>query len=226
MKRWTVADVMTTGAISVGEDTPYQEIVNRLAIHHVSAVPVVDSVGKVVGVVSEADLLRKVEFTGENTEPKTFEWGTKKVSRAKAHAATAHDLMSTPAITIQTDVPVVRAAQEMAQHNVKRLPVVDYLGRLTGIVSRADLLKVYLRSDTDIRDDIVDGVLRRILWLDPIGIQVDVADGVVTLNGRVERKSSAELVVHITKTVPGVTKVDGKLAWDVDDTIVTATTGL
>lgn len=226
MKQWTVSDVMTHKAISVRLTTPYQEIVSTLARHNVSAVPVVDSVDHVIGVVSEADLLHKVEFTGENTEPKIFEWGTRKASRAKAQGMTAQDLMSTPAFTIQADVPVTKAAQEMAQANVKRLPVVDNLGQLMGIVSRSDLLKMYLRADADIRDDIIEGVMRRIFSLDPIAVEVDVIDGVVSLSGRVERRSSAEMLAHITKTVPGVTKVDEQLAWETDDTAVAAGTGL
>jgi CBS domain-containing protein len=223
VKTWTVQDVMSTEPISVHEATPYQEIVHQLATHHVSAVPVVDSVNKVIGVVSEADLLHKVEFAGEDTEPKIFEWGNRRVNRAKAQAATAKDLMSVPAITVQAEVPVVRAAREMAEQNVKRLPVVDYLGRLAGIVSRGDLLKIYLRPDADIRDDIVEGVLRRVMWIDPIGIEVDVTDGVVCLNGTVERRSTAEILVHITQTVAGVTRVEHQLAWETDD--VTASAG-
>lgn len=226
VKTWTVLDVMTKGAIAVHEDTPYQEIVNTLAEHHVSAVPVIDHHRRVLGVVSESDLLHKMEFVGEDTEPRTFEWGSKKVNRAKARAGTAKDLMTAPAITVEEQVPVVRAARLLAEHDIKRLPVVDFLGRLAGVVSRGDLLRIYLRDDTEIRDDIVEGVLRKVLWIDPMSVQVDVTDGFVRLSGKVEHRSTADILTRVTQAVAGVTGVEEKLTWDNDDVSAMAGTGL
>jgi CBS-domain-containing membrane protein len=226
MKQWKVADVMTTQVISVRADTLYGEIISALATHKISAVPVADTFGRVSGVVSEADLLHKVEFLGDDDPPRLFEWGSRKANRAKANAATAAELMTSPAVTVQPGSSVVTAAKLMEQEQVKRLPVIDELGNLVGIVSRNDLLKMYMRPDAEIHDDIVEGVIRRILWLDPLSVEVDVTGGVVTLIGTVDRKTTAEIAAHVTKGVPGVVRVVDKLAWNYDDTVVSASTGL
>jgi CBS domain-containing protein len=226
MKQWTVQDVMTADVASVLVDTPYAEVVGLLADRKVSALPVLDGFNRVVGVVSEADLLHKVEFIGEATDFRFFEWGTKKANRAKANATTAGDLMTTPAVTVQPGVSLVTAAKRMEQEHIKRLPVLDEMGRLIGIVSRRDLLKMYLRLDHEVRDEVIEGVLRTLLWIDPLTVEVEVVDGVVTLNGEVDRKSTAQIAAHVTKRVPGVVQVVDHLAWNYDDTTVSASTGL
>jgi len=226
MKQWTVQDVMTREVITVGPDTPYREIVNLLAQHKVSAVPVIDDFRRVLGVVSEADLLNKIEFTGGDAEARLFEWGTKKAKRAKAHAGTAAELMTEPAVTVQPGSSLTNAAKLLDSEHVKRLPVVDELGHLVGIVARSDLLALYLRPDHEVREDIIENVLRQMLWIDPLEVEVDVADGVVTLTGLVDRKSTAETAVYVINTVPGVVRVVDKLAFRYDDTVVAAATGL
>ncbi len=220
MKQWTVQDVMTTEVVSVSVDTPYAEVVSLLADRKVSALPVLDGFNRVVGVVSEADLLHKVEFIGDDTDFRFFEWGTKKANRAKANATTAGDLMTSPAVTVQPGVSLVIAAKRMENDHIKRLPVLDEMGRLIGIVSRRDLLKMYLRSDAEVRDEVVEGVLRQLLWIDPLTVQVEVSDGIVTLSGEVDRKSTAQIAVHVTKRVPGVVQVSDHLAFDYDDTTI------
>ncbi len=226
MKHWTVQDVMARDVITVGPDTPYQEIVSLLARHKVSAVPVIDDFRRVLGVVSEADLLCKVEFTGDANEPRFFEWGTRKAKRAKAHAGTAAELMTTPAITVQPGSSLTTAAKLLDSEHVKRLPVIDDLGHLVGIVARSDLLTIYMRPDYEIREDIVEDVLRHMLWIDPLEVEVDVIDGVVTITGSVDRKSTAQIAVYVIKAVPGVIQVVDKLAFRYDDTVVAATTGM
>jgi CBS domain-containing protein len=226
MRQWKVKDVMTTDVATVFSDTPYSDIVATLAKHKISAVPVIDKSRRVIGVVSEADLLHKVEFIGDSNQ-RVFEWGTRKANRAKADGATAMELMTTPAVTVQPGISVVVAAKRLESQKVKRLPVVDDLGRLVGIVSRGDLLKMYLRPDHDLHEDVVENVLRRMLWIDPSAVKVEVHEGVVTLTGNLDRKSTAELAVHVTKTVPGVIRVVNQLTWEYDDTsVATATTGL
>ena len=226
MKLWKVQDVMTHDVVTVGADTPYQEIINVLAKRDVSAVPVVDEFRRVLGVVSEADLLCKVEFAGEDAEPQMFEWGTRKAKRAKAHAGTAAELMTAPAVTVQPGSSLTAAARLLDGEQVKRLPVVDELGYLVGIVTRSDLLTVYLRPDHEIREAIVQDVLWHLLRIDPLEVEVDVLGGVVTLTGNVDRKSSAQIAARVVGTVPGVVRVVDKLTFRYDDTVIAATTGL
>lgn len=226
MKQWTVAQVMTTDVVSVPADTPYAKVVATLADRKVGALPVVDTFGRVLGVVSESDLLHKVEFIGAEPGHRFFEWGTRRVNRVKAQAATAGDLMTAPAVTIQAEITLVEAAKRMEHEHVKRLPVVDDIGHLIGIVSRRDLLKMYLRSDDDICEEVTEGVLRQMLWIDPLTVKACVADGVVTLTGEVDRRSSAQICAHVCRQVPGVVQVVERLSWSYDDTVATAGTGL
>ncbi|MFE7763097.1 CBS domain-containing protein [Streptomyces sp. NPDC057438] len=217
MRQWTVRDVMTAPVVWVGEDTTYREIVSALAECRGSALPVLDDHGRVVGVVSEADVLRKVEFAEGNKEPRFFERPSRRAARAKAGADLARDLMSTPPVTIGPDEPVTAAARLMESRRVKRLPVVDGERRLVGIVSRRDLMKTHLRPDSDIRDDIVNGVFQRALWADPAGLTVDVRDGVVELRGQLDRHNTAIFAVLLAEQVPGVVQVVDHLSWQVDD---------
>jgi CBS-domain-containing membrane protein len=226
MKQWTVQDVMTRDVVAVGTDAPYQEIINMLSKRGISAVPVVDDSRRVLGVVSEADLLCKVEFAGEDAEPRPFAWGTGNTMRAKAHAGTAAELMTEPAVTVQPGSSLTAAAKLLDSEHVKRLPVIDKLGRLVGIVARSDLLSVYLRPDNEIREAIVEDVLWHMLRIDPFEVEVDVLDGVVTLTGSVDRKSSAQIAARVVATLPGVVRVVDKLTSRYDDAVVTATTEL
>ena len=155
MGRWNVADVMTIGAISVQEDTPFKEIVDLLEAHEINAVPVVDGFDRVVGVVSSADLVPKIEFAGDDDHLRLFENRHTRQARGKAHATAAGELMNAPAVTVMSTTSVVAAARIMETDELKRLPVVDDMGRLIGMVTRRDLLKVFLRTDEEIRREIV-----------------------------------------------------------------------
>jgi CBS domain-containing protein len=134
--------------------------------------------------------------------------------------------MTTPAVTVQPRASLTAAAKLLESEHVKRLPVVDDLGHLVGIVSRRDLLTVYLRPDDAIRQDIVEEVLRRMLQLDPTEVQVTVVEGIATFTGNVDRKSTAQIAVHVSRAVPGVIQVVDQLTFRYDDTVVAAITGL
>lgn len=218
MKSLTVADVMTRDVVLVGEAEPYRSIIDLLTERRISAVPVVDAAGRVVGLVSEADLLHRVEFIGEEHERRVFERPARHEARVRSHAAVARDLMSTPAVTVAPDTPVARAARMMTSARVKRLPVVDEVGVLVGIVSRVDLLRMYVRGDDEIRQDVLAKVVHDAMWIDPDAVGVGVADGVVTLRGTVDRKSTAAILLRLTESVPGVIEVASQLAWERDDT--------
>jgi CBS domain-containing protein len=216
MKLWRVDNVMTTDVVSVREDTPYRDVVNLLIGRRVSAVPVVDRFGYVVGVVSEADLLHKVEASGD-AKPRTFESRRRRAERVKAGGRTAGDVMTSPAVCVLPSLAVAAAARRMHQEGVKRLPVEDDLGRLVGIVTRSDLLKVHLRSDAAIRRDVTEEVFRQILAIEPGQVSVESTDGVVTLAGRTHFRSTADQTLQLTRQVPGVVAVAGEVSYDIDD---------
>lgn len=226
MKKWTVQDVMTPEVVTVRFQTSYHDIISLMAARGVSAVPVVDDMDRVLGVVSEADLLRKIEYGSEDSPPRFYEWGSRRKEKVKAHGATAAELMSTPAVTVLPTASLTGAAKLLDREHIKRLPVVNELGRLVGIVSRRDLLTVYLRPDHAIRVDVADGVLKRVLQLGPTDVQTEVVEGIATLTGAVDRKSTAQIAVHLTRAVPGVIDVVDHLSFSFDDTVLAATTGI
>lgn len=222
MRHWRVRDVMTSDVVAVREDTPFRQIVDVLAERGVSAVPVVDSVGHVVGVVSEADLLHKMEFAGEVPERHLLEGRRRRVARTKATGDVARELMTSPAVTVFADTSVIEAARIVYGENVKRLPVIDELGRLVGIVSRGDLLRVHLRPDEEIHGEIVDYVLAKVLWVQPGQVRVRVDGGVVKLTGQLDRRTDCELAVHLTRAIAGVVDVVDELSFGFDDTLATS----
>lgn len=217
MHTWTVADVMTTDVVAVSADTPYRQIVDILAERRVSAVPVIDGDRRVVGVVSEADLLHKIEFADSEHERRIFASRRHRTAEAKARGVVARELMSRPAITISPDSPLALAAKRMDDRRVKRLPVVDDRDQLAGIVTRGDLLRVYLRPDRELAREVGYEVLQRTLLVEPGRVDVDVAGGVVTLAGVVDRYSTARLAIKLAGAVPGVVGVMDKLTFDFDD---------
>ncbi|MEH0972510.1 CBS domain-containing protein [Micromonospora sp. CPCC 205546] len=217
MRTWQVGDVMTREVTTVGEETPYREIVDALVRRGISGVPVVDGFRRVLGVVSESDLLHKVERAGHPDERRVFEGRRRRTAREKADALVARDLMTAPPVTTWPQATISAAAREMDQESVKRLPVLDDLGRIVGIVTRGDLLRVHLRTDAEIREDVVQEVLRRVLAVRDGLVTVRVRGGEVTLDGRLDRRSAVELAVRLAGQVSGVVRVTSTLAYDVDD---------
>jgi CBS domain-containing protein len=209
---------MTEDVVTVGEETPFKELVELMADTKISAVPVVDAGGRVVGVVSEADLMLKEEFPEGPPEGQLFEGRRRRQTRAKAAGTTAVEVMTSPAITIGPDASIAEAARLLHHHRIKRLPVVDPAGPLLGIVSRADLLKVFVRADTEIAAEVRQQVLRRTLAIDPDTVTVEVRDGVVTLRGELERSSLTRILVSLVHGVDGVVDVDSQLTYELDDT--------
>lgn len=213
-----VRDVMTPEVVVVSADCGFKHIVDVLADFRVSAVPVVDGDRNVIGIVSEADLLHKVEFSAVDGHARLFERRSRRTARAKAAGETAGDLMTSPVITIGPDASIAEAARVMEERGVKRLPVVDTAtGQLVGIVARRDLLRRYLRPDADIRRDIVEDILTRTMWIDPHEIQVSVAEGRVTLAGRPDRRSTSQIAVRLVRGVDGVVAVHDEMTWRFDD---------
>lgn len=216
MKR-TVQDVMTRTVVVVTDSAPFKEVVRRMQEYRVSALPVVDADDRVVGVVSEGDLILKEDPELEG-DGHLFEGRHRREAREKAAGMVAAELMTSPPLTIGPEATLGEAARLMHRRRIKRLPVVDPDGRILGIVSRADLLKVFLRSDGEIHEDVVDGVIQRTLWIDPATIRVEVRDGVVSLEGQVERQSLIPVLVGLVHSVEGVVGVENRLSFLVADT--------
>ena len=214
--RRTVSEVMTRTVAVVDPFTPFKEIVRRMQEYRVSALPVVDEDGVVMGLVSEGDLILKEDPDLEG-RPKLFESWQRRGDRAKAAGLTAADLQTAPAITIHPDASLGEAARLMHHHRIKRLPVVDDEDRVLGIVSRPDLLKIFLRPDAEIAAEIREDVIRRTLWIEPDTIRVMVREGVVRLEGQLERRSLAPVLERLASSVEGVIAVDGRLSYQVDD---------
>lgn len=192
----TVGDVMTTRVIAVRRNADYKQIVSVLRRYRVSACPVINEAGKVVGVVSEADLLAKEADPGPPAGLIRLRW--KLGEESKVNAVTAGQLMTSPAVTIHPDASVVAAARVMQDRRVKRLPVVSEDGLLVGIVSRSDVLSIYERADSDILAEVRSDILAGEFGLDPAGFDVAVSSGVVTLTGPMDRHDWAlELVARI-----------------------------
>jgi CBS domain-containing protein len=178
-----VRDVMTTEVVTAEPSTPFKEIAARLAQHRISAVPVVDAGRRVLGIITEADLLLKQEHPDPKADVSLIWTRRRRRERAKAAAAVAGKLMTAPAATVAPSSTVTEAARRMHTAGVKRLPVVDETGRLVGIVSRADLLNVFTRPDEAIRSQIISEVIVGVFMLDPSRFFIDVDDGVVLLQG-------------------------------------------
>jgi CBS domain-containing protein len=216
MRSPTVASVMTHEVISVRPQTPFKEIVELLVGRGISAVPVVDDDGMPVGVVSEADLVSKEEFDG-GTDPMPLISRARRQRWRQATGLTAVDVMHKPVLTVGATEKVPVAARRLVGAGVRRLFVVDDRGRLVGVLSRRDLLTVYLRSDEQLAEEIGNDVLSASLWIDAEAAQVAVADGVVTLTGTLPRRSDADIAVRLVQAQPGVVGVVDNLRYEYDD---------
>ena len=211
-----VGEVMTRDVVSVTPETPIKDVAAMLVERGISGLPVCDADGAVVGVLSEADLLVKQGGSPERSGG-LFAWLVETASApdlAKLRAHTAGEAMTAPAMTVEAASPVSEAARTMVSLGVNRLPVVED-GRLVGIVTRADLVRLFTRSDEEIARDIRQDVVKR-LWIAPERIEVDVEQGEVVLRGEVDTEVEAGLLEKRIPLVAGVVGVRSELSWAVD----------
>ena len=206
----TIKDIMTTRVVTVRGDTPFKEMAELLGRSRVSAFPVIDEAGTVIGIVSEADML--IKEADQAGHPGLFAGLRRRREHEKAAGVTAADVMTPGPVTIGPGESVERAAFLMYDHGVKRLPVVDGAGHLAGIVSRADVLSVYARPDEEIRRDIQELLVRSFL-MDPAGMEVTVDNGVVTLSGRPESDELGRQIAGAVQHIDGVVAVHDQLAY-------------
>ncbi|PZH20814.1 hypothetical protein C1I97_01175 [Streptomyces sp. NTH33] len=221
MQHDKIGSVMTDEVVRAEYGTPFKEVARLLADHRISGLPVVDDDEHVIGVISETDLITRQAQAADRREPgrhlRALLTKTARRRAARTKARTAGQLMTEPPVTVHADDTIVAAARTMAERHVERLPVIDEEDRLVGIVTRRDLLRVFLRPDAEIRGEVVREVLVRTLGLAPHSVAVSVAEGVVTLEGRMERRSDTEIAVSMTRQIDGVVDVVGKLSYRLDD---------
>ncbi|MFF5439254.1 CBS domain-containing protein [Streptomyces achromogenes] len=201
-----VSDVMSHTVAAVGRRAAFTEIVQLMQDWKVSALPVLEGEGRVVGVVSEADLLPKEEF--RDRDPDRAEQLRRPDDLAKAGGRTAEDLMTSPALTVRANATLAQAARTMAHARVKRLAVVDDVGMLQGIVSRADLLKVFLRTDEEIAGEVRREILAHLFPAPVSAVRVEVHKGVVKLTGRSRDTSLLPVAARLVRAVEGVVDVE------------------
>jgi CBS domain-containing protein len=200
--------------------TPFKRLVQLIEENRISALPIVDEQGIPIGIVSESDLLLKERRHELESEPSLLHPRRRRQERAKAEGVVASEIMTTPPITVRSDTTLPQAARLMQERNVRRLVVVDERGKILGIVSRSDLLQVFLRTDDELRDEVLSTIIPSMLISDPESIQVAVRWNVVTLSGNVDRKSDAEIFARMTREIDGVVDVVNRLTYSWDDTDV------
>lgn len=213
----TVADVMTSRVHVASPLAPFKHLVRLIEENRVSAIPIVDQQGIPIGIVSETDLLLKERGTDLETRD-LLHVQRRRRERAKAAGTVASEVMTSPAITVESDTSLSRAARLMQERNVRRLVVVDGRGRIAGIVSRSDLLQVFLRTDEELREEIAGKLIPALLvsaW-DKVGVHV--RSNVATLSGEVDRKSDVEILTRMTRELDGVVGVVNQLSYRWDDT--------
>lgn len=217
MKHRTVADVMTTDVVTVTAQTPFKDLAGLFVDRRISALPVLSRQGKITGIVRETDLLMKEELQHDpgTGSPLLRRY---RAMRARACGDSAGEVMTTQVVTVRPEATVAEAARLMDKHHVTCLPVVDETGKLAGIISPRDLLRIFLRPDTEIRDEIFDEILHGYLGTNPVLVNVDVSDGVVILTGEVERKTMIPLVLPLIQAVDGVVDAEAELTYAIDDT--------
>ena len=208
-----VVDAMSADVHTVAPETPLKDAAALLARHRISGLPVLED-GIVVGVISEADIV--VRSTG-GQEPRSL-LGKLFGGRRREDVGPTHirQAMSSPAITIAPDRPVAEAARVMVEHRVNRLPVADG-SRLVGIVTRADIVRAFVRPDEELEREIREDVAEKALWIDSKTLDIRVDRGVAKLSGEVERPADADLLQRFTAAVPGVVSVDSALRWRLDE---------
>jgi CBS domain-containing protein len=209
---------MSRDVVTVAASTPLKEVAELLVEHGISGVPVVDDESVVLGVVSEGDIVAKERGVGEPAAH-SYRWlfGPDELDAAKREARTAAEAMTSPAVTVPPQRAVAEAARLMVERAVNRLPVV-LGGKLVGIVTRADLVRAFIRTDDALEREIRDEVVVRTLWLDPHAVRIAATNGEIVLEGTLETRSDAEILAAYTAQVPGVVAIDdSRLEWRRDD---------
>jgi CBS-domain-containing membrane protein len=209
-----VSDLMTPEPVATHPDAPLKDAARKMTEHRISGLPVTDSDNHVVGILTESDFVDLARAGGG--APGLLD--VLFVDHKQAGPMTVSDIMTRKVVTIGPDASHVEAARVLHRKRIKRLPVVDDEGRLLGVISRADLLRIYSRSDEEIRDLIVDRILAKVMAVDPAMVEIRVEDGFVFLGGRLPTRTETQLLDYMVSELPGVMGVECGVRFDTDDT--------
>jgi len=212
-----VRDIMTTDPVKVTADTRLREAARLMVRHRVSGLPVVDEGGKLIGILSEGDFIRREAGRDRPHGVSLLDAVFGEGELQPVGAETVAEIMTRSVVTITPEATVGEAARVMGRRSVKRLPVVDLEGELIGIVSRADVVGAFTKPDDVIEDEVREDLIRRLLFLDPELVKVSVSDGVVTLEGELENRTEAHLLEELSRRIAGVVRVESRLRYKVDD---------
>ena len=207
-------EIMSTPVVTVRPETPLKEVAELMAQHRITGVPVVDARGHLVGIISESDFIRKME--GEQHRSL---WGSLVEARGKKRelqTQAASELMTTRVIMGDPEMSVRELTRLMSAYDVNRIPIVEE-GRVIGIVTRADILRTFVRADTAITEE-VRWKLAHELWIEPSGLEIVTHNGVVSIVGEVDTQSDVALAQRWAAATEGVVAVDVQgLRYRVDD---------
>lgn len=214
-------DIMTSPVITAWPETRVKDLVALMTVHRISGIPIVAADHELIGIVTEADLLYK-EILPKPVEPTPAAQRlhlpgiSEATERArKAEGLRAFDLMTSPVISVTEGATVHEIAGLMVKNKINRLPVLR-AGRVVGIVSRADVLKAFRRSDEELTEAIREGIMND-LWIDAARLGIEVREGVVYLEGRLDRRSEKELVEKWAQMADGVLGIESRLTYEVND---------
>ena len=208
---------MTADVLSVSADTGLKAAARLMVERHISGLPVVDEERKLVGIITEADFVKQEAGRTEHRYRRLLDalFGERET---RPTGETVGDAMTRQPRVVDADAPIAEAAREMTERGIKRLPVVDIEGHLVGIISRADIMRAFARSDGSIVEQVRSDVLERVLLVDPDAVTVDAVDGHVSLSGSVPTRTDVRLLEELVRRLEGVVGVDCDVRWDVDDT--------
>ena len=210
-----VLDLMTTEVATVTPGMSLKEAARTMTDIAVSGLPVLDEDEKIIGIITEADFLAS---EAARVEPRRRRLLDALFNEPQvAEAETVEQVMTLDPVVIYPEASLTEAARVMVNHGVKRLPVVDGDGKLRGVISRADVVAAFTRPDDVIEDEILEDVIRRILFLEEGAVDVSVVDGVVTLEGTVPTKSDGRLLEELTRRLDGVVRLISRVDFEVDD---------
>jgi len=210
-------DLMTPDVITVGPDASLKEAARRMIEAGVSGLAVTLTDGQLVGIITEADFVATEADRRHKKRAGLLRLVYREVE-LPAHERLVRDMMSTDLVVLGPEADHAEAARLMEREGIKRIPVVDADGRLLGLVSRSDILRVFARSDQEIIEEIEQHVIGDILWIDPMRVNIQCSEGNVTLRGRLETRTDAELLARLTARVDGVISVANHLDYEIDNT--------